>query len=125
LIHIRTPGAEATLLPAGGCIASYRLTSGKTGFDVLRPLAGEVDPQATACFPLLPYSNRIRNRRLRFADKIVAAARITDEHAVGFKAFEKCALALGFAFGIGKMRFDFLICVAEDWRRASRYFFVN
>jgi len=53
------------LLPAGGCIAAYRLGE----FDILRPLGGSASPLDSACFPLLPYSNRIRNGRLHFAGK--------------------------------------------------------
>ena len=71
MIHIGTAQAEAALLAAGGCIASYRLNSGPGEFDLLCPLhmgsGGAADPLATACFPLLPYSSRIKNGHFSFA----------------------------------------------------------
>lgn len=61
---IRAGDWEMTLRPAlGGAIAS--LTLG--GRDVLRPTAGgETDPLFSACFPLVPYANRIDHGRFKF-----------------------------------------------------------
>ena len=48
------------------------------------------------------------------ADQAVSAVRVADKHAVGFEAIEQRALALRFALGVGKMRPDFLVRLAED-----------
>ena len=58
-----------TLRPTlGGAIAS--LTLG--GRDVLRPTAeGETDPLFSACFPLVPYANRIDHGRFAFEGRRV------------------------------------------------------
>ncbi|MET0919484.1 MAG: aldose 1-epimerase, partial [Burkholderiales bacterium] len=73
--------ARATLLPhIGGAIASFAWR----GLDVLRPMpvdaraAGNV--RLAACYPLVPYSNRIRNARLRFDDADHALARNFGDH---------------------------------------------
>ncbi len=63
---------EMTLRPGlGGAIAS--LTLG--GLDILRPTrAGETDPLQAACFPLLPYANRIDHGRFAFQGRTVQMA---------------------------------------------------
>ena len=70
IIQIATQEAQAAVTLAGGCIVAYRLTSNGSEFDLLRPLSrganGEIDPRAASLFPLIPYSNRIRNGRFRF-----------------------------------------------------------
>ncbi|WCT73104.1 aldose 1-epimerase [Sphingomonas naphthae] len=55
---------EATLLPAlGGAVGSLRYG----GRDILRPTPpGATDPLQTACFPLVPYANRIAHGRFTF-----------------------------------------------------------
>ncbi len=67
-IRIRNSSAEARIGLAGGCLLNYAWRSATKLFDLLRPApAGEVDPRDAASFPLLPYSNRIKNGRFRFA----------------------------------------------------------
>lgn len=70
IIRIANTEAEAAVTLSGGCIAAYRLSAKGGGFDLLRPLRrgakGEVNPRASSLFPLIPYSNRIRNGRFRF-----------------------------------------------------------
>lgn len=61
------------LLPAsGGCIARFSVRTPSGEVDILRPLTGDalaggraepVDPRDTACFPLVPYSGRVRDGR--------------------------------------------------------------
>lgn len=69
--------AELEVTPAGGCITAYRWRHGGGTVDWLRP-APPADPPApgeTGCFPLLPYSNRIRGARFRFAGRDFQLAR--------------------------------------------------
>jgi len=73
--------ARVALLPAvGGAIAAFAWR----GRDVLRPMpaaaiaAGNV--RLAACYPLVPYSNRIRDARLRFGGAAHALARNFGDH---------------------------------------------
>jgi aldose 1-epimerase len=60
---------EATLRPeVGGALASLRLG----GEDVLRAMPpAATNPLAAACFPLVPYANRIRDGRFAFGGRAV------------------------------------------------------
>lgn len=60
---------EATLRPeVGGALASLRLG----GQDVLRPMPqAATNPLEAACFPLVPYVNRIRDGRFAFRGRAV------------------------------------------------------
>lgn len=60
-------GWELMLLPAlGGAIGALRYH----GEDILRPTPdGATDPLQTACFPLVPYANRIAGGRLSFGGR--------------------------------------------------------
>ncbi|MGI9336359.1 MAG: aldose 1-epimerase [Gammaproteobacteria bacterium] len=56
------------VLPAsGGCIARFAVRTAAGEVDILRPAGGGdadgIDPRQTACFPLVPYSGRIRDGR--------------------------------------------------------------
>ena len=56
----------------GGAIASYSLTRGAARLDLMRPAPPHaVEPSILdfACFPLVPYSSRIRNGRFRFGGR--------------------------------------------------------
>jgi aldose 1-epimerase len=62
--------AEAVVAPAdGGCLAAFRWQARGDVLDWLRPAppTGSFAPSAAASFPLVPYSNRIREGRFRFA----------------------------------------------------------
>jgi len=63
-LTLRSDGWQATLRPdIGGALASLTLD----GREVLRTMPqGATDPLDTACFPLAPYCNRIREGRFRF-----------------------------------------------------------
>src|SRR5512144_3354357 len=61
----------------GGAIASFAFD----GQDVLRPTsAGASDVRAHACWPLVPYSNRIAHARLEHAGRVHALARNFNDH---------------------------------------------
>lgn len=62
---LRRGGAEVSLLPhLGGAIGGFSVD----GRNVLRPTPGDAtDPLETACFPLVPYANRIAGGRFTFA----------------------------------------------------------
>jgi len=66
---LRSGEWEAELLPhLGGAITALR----HRGVDVLRPAPeGAANPLHTACFPLAPYCNRIRDGRFSFAGRDV------------------------------------------------------
>jgi aldose 1-epimerase len=63
--------AELEVTPAGGCITAFRWRQGGGAVDWLRPapLGDSPPPGETGCFPLVPYSNRIREGRYRFAGR--------------------------------------------------------
>lgn len=65
-LRLAAGDATALLLPAlGGAIASFSFR----GREVLRPTPAETaDVRATACYPLIPYSNRIAHATLALAD---------------------------------------------------------
>jgi aldose 1-epimerase len=68
--------AEAEVAPAeGGCLTAFRWQGREGGrdgaIDWLRPAPPQrgFAPSASACFPLVPYSNRIRQGRFHFAGR--------------------------------------------------------
>lgn len=69
-VILRADAWEAELRPeTGGALSALRFG----GQDVLRPMrAGSTNPLDAACFPLVPYCNRIRNGRFRFGEHNVA-----------------------------------------------------
>ena len=76
VLELATPNARVRLAPhVGGAIASFTFR----GEPVLRETAQAAlaagDVRATACYPLVPYSNRIRGARLRYGDRTFALAR--------------------------------------------------
>ncbi|TPK85969.1 aldose 1-epimerase [Mesorhizobium sp. B2-4-13] len=80
-------------LAAGGALASYRWWRDGSAVDWLRaadPAAiGRRDAGAMACFPLVPYSNRIRNGRFEFAGGPIQLPTASDdphhEHGHGWR----------------------------------------
>lgn len=69
---------EATLLPSlGGAVATLR----RSGIDILRPTPREPEGALdTACFPLVPYANRIAFGRFRFAERDIVLPRNFGDH---------------------------------------------
>ncbi len=57
----------------GGSIANFRWHKAGSWIDLLRPTSRESlargDIEAVACFPLTPFSNRLRHGRFRFQDR--------------------------------------------------------
>jgi aldose 1-epimerase len=81
IIEIATRSARVRIAPeVGGAIVAYTVGARP----VLRPtsdaalVAGDV--RRTSCYPLVPYSNRIRDARLRFAGRDYALARNFGAH---------------------------------------------
>jgi aldose 1-epimerase len=70
MLTLRAGDWEAEVRPEiGGSLGALR----HGGADVLRPMpAGSSDPLEAACFPLVPYCNRIRDGRFAFAGREVA-----------------------------------------------------
>ena len=76
LVRLVTGDAVVEISPSvGGAIASFTLA----GTDVLRPTPHDArtegDVRSFACYPLVPYSNRIANARLAFDGREHALAR--------------------------------------------------
>ncbi len=69
--------AELEVTPQGGCILAFRWLSAGATVDWLRPTSPEAAPAPTdtACFPLVPYSNRIRDARFSFEGRDYRLAR--------------------------------------------------
>lgn len=61
VLSLRAGRLAVDLTPAaGGSIARFAIETGGAAFDLLRPAGGA----AMACYPLVPFSNRIANGRL-------------------------------------------------------------
>ena len=65
----------------GGALASFSFR----GIDVLRPTpAGTRDVRLHACYPLVPYSNRIADARLQFEQRAWNLERLHSRRNVGY-----------------------------------------
>lgn len=105
IITLGVDGAELGVLPEiGGCIAFYRASFAGRRVDLLRPAGAAAiaarDPRATGCFPLVPFSNRIRLGRFSFAGREVRlpANAPNSPHAIhgfGFEARWQVAARAG------------------------------
>lgn len=81
LLELATTAARVTIAPAiGGSIASFVVA----GQPVMRPTPSSAlaarDVRRLACYPLVPYSNRIRDATLRFEGRRFALARNFGDH---------------------------------------------
>lgn len=94
LVSISDGVATVEIAPAaGGAVASYCWRQNGSVVDWLRPAdpaaISRRDAGAMACFPLVPYSNRIRNGRFAFAGRIVELLTAPDdphhEHGHGWR----------------------------------------
>jgi aldose 1-epimerase len=78
IVSLARDGLALDLCPAlGGSIANFRLRHRTGGtIDLLRPTSAESlakgDIEAVACFPLTPFSNRLRRGRFTFAGREIA-----------------------------------------------------
>src|SRR5438874_2009814 len=96
IVVLRAGTSEAALAPAvGGAVAWYRTDLGARRIDWLRPATVEQivsgGPEAMACFPLVPFSNRIRDGRFSFAGRAICLPRNVPgqahvEHGHGWQA---------------------------------------
>jgi aldose 1-epimerase len=71
LVTLRRGDLSLTLFPAaGGSIASFRLATATGEVDLMRPSSeralADQNSLDSACYPLVPFSNRIENGKLRF-----------------------------------------------------------
>lgn len=76
VVVLRAGDSEIGIAPAcGGSIAWYHTSRGGRRFDWLRPAGAAAlasdNPERMACFPLVPFSNRVRNGRFRFRGREV------------------------------------------------------
>ena len=75
VLRLRNGNASAEVVPwIGGAIASYRWDLDGRYLDWLRPASTEAliegDPEKVSCFPLVPFSNRIREGRFHFGGSV-------------------------------------------------------
>jgi len=77
-IALAAGAAQVVIEPGtGGALASFAVG----GVDILRPtLPGATDVRAHACYPLVPYSNRIANAQLAFRGRTFGLARNFGDH---------------------------------------------
>ncbi len=80
-VELRAADARVELAPTvGGALAAFTYR----GTDVLRPASDDARASANvrgfACFPLVPFSNRIANARLAFAGNAYTLARNFGDH---------------------------------------------
>lgn len=76
VVRLRAGASELGVVPAiGGSIAWFRTRVGSRTIDWLRPATEAAlasgDAGAMSCFPLVPFSNRIREGKFRFAGRDV------------------------------------------------------
>jgi aldose 1-epimerase len=89
-ITLRAEDAGLEVVPAaGGAVARYWLARGGTTWDWLRPAPASAlvdgDPyEVAAAFPLVPFSNRIREGRFRFEGRevVLPANRPPERHSI-------------------------------------------
>lgn len=77
-LELAAGDARLVLAPAfGGTILSYTSQIGPRRIDWFRPTAGvPKQPGDTACFPLVPFSSRVRDSRFRFNGRTVELPRV-------------------------------------------------
>jgi aldose 1-epimerase len=79
LVTLRSGPLGVEVSPdVGGSITRFWLERGREAVDLFRPATADAvagrDPRGMACFPLVPYSNRIRGGRFSFRDQVVRLA---------------------------------------------------
>lgn len=88
IVSLRDGRASVAVAPEiGGAIAAYRWRVGDSVVDWMRPASENAlrtrDVERLSCFPLFPYSNRVRGGRFRFGGRDIAlpAPSGADPHA--------------------------------------------
>ena len=89
--------------PLGGSIANFRWSKAGNWVDLLRPTSRESlakgDMEAVACFPLTPFSNRLRQGRCRFQGRDIVMPLNTSgphvEHGHGWQRPWQVAMSAG------------------------------
>lgn len=78
MLRLTSGGAVLDLLPEiGGAVGRFTVD----GIDVLRPaVPGAHSPLETACFPLVPFANRIANGIFRFGGRTITLPRNFGDH---------------------------------------------
>lgn len=123
-----TDGAtHVEVTTAGGCITAYATETGARRLDWFRPATPEAvaarDPLRMGCYPLVPFSNRIRDGRFRFGRHSVVLPQNMpgQRHAIhghGFQqpwsvtARSETALSLAYTHAPDAWPFDY-----EAWQR--------
>ncbi len=120
-LKLRDSRAELEVTPAGGCITAFRWQEGGRTIDWLRPAAGQGPVAAgdSACYPLVPFSNRIRDGRFSFEGRDFQLARnfAPAPHAIHGHGWEGLWQVAG--RGDDHLTLSFAH-VAEDWPSAYR-----
>lgn len=80
LVILASGAARLEVCPvAGGSLARFQTTIDDRAVDWLRPASTETlrdgDPLGMACFPLVPFSNRIRQGRFAFGGVVTFTPR--------------------------------------------------
>jgi aldose 1-epimerase len=96
VVTLRAGDSEMGVAPAcGGAIAFYRRRIGALHLDWLRPASAAAiaarEPDAMACFPLVPFSNRVRDGHFHFEGRDIRMPRNVPgqahvEHGHGWQA---------------------------------------
>jgi aldose 1-epimerase len=81
ILELATPDACVRLAPrVGGAIASFTFCERPVLRETPHAALAAADVRATACYPLVPYSNRIRDARLHYGGRTFALARDFGAH---------------------------------------------
>jgi aldose 1-epimerase len=76
IIHLDSGASRLALTLAGGCVAAYATEAGGRTLHWLRPASPDAltmrDPLLMGCFPLVPFSNRIRDGRMQAGRHAIA-----------------------------------------------------
>ena len=117
-LTLRAGQAELELSLDGGCITAFRWQREEGSIDWMRPApAGSgFAPTDAACFPLVPYSNRIRNGRFAFEGETYQLARNfpPEEHAIHGHGWQNRWRAQAQQDGSATLVFDFPRDGGED-----------
>ncbi|MGE5171729.1 MAG: aldose 1-epimerase [Rudaea sp.] len=120
ILELAAAGAAVTLAPdIGGAITAFTVD----GVPFLRPTPpaalAEADVRRTACYPLVPYSNRIANGVLHFAEREFRLARnvATYPHAIHGVGWQRAWSVVGAsnAHALVALRHDATGVDADAW----------